>query len=164
MRIDIRPAVLSDIEGMSRVVDACWKTNFSEFMPQSVIERLTGEHRRSAFAKQLSCGAVVNVLLVDGVITAVASGNACEERIFADCFEIVQLYVLPEKQHSGLGKKLLMYTLRCARKDGFVCAMLETAAENTKARAFYERFGFEELKSHARNFGGTDYVTYKIDF
>lgn len=164
MRIDIRPAVLSDIEGMSRVVDACWKTNFSEFMPHCVIERLTGEHRRASFSRQFADGAVVYVLLVDGIITALSAGMAFADKPFDDCFEIVQLYVLPEKQHSGLGKKLLMYTLREARKSGFMSAILETAAENTKARAFYERFGFEEQKSLTRNFNGTDYVTYKIDF
>ncbi len=164
MRIDIRPAVLSDVEDMSRVVDACWKTNFSKFTPAAVVERLTGEHRRTAFAKQLSDGAAIYVLLVDGAITAVVSGKPCDEKALADCFEIVQLYVLPEKQHSGLGRKLLMHTLREARKSGFMSAMLETAAANTNARAFYECFGFDEQKSLARNVCGTDYVTYKIDF
>lgn len=164
MRIDIRPAVLSDVEDMSRVVDACWETIFNMFMPAAVVERLTGEYRRTVFSKQLSDGLVIYVLLVDGVITAVASGKPCDEKAFADCFEIVQLYVLPEKQHSGLGRKLLMHTLREARKSGFMSAMLETAAANTNARAFYESFGFEEQKFLARNVGGTDYVTYKIDF
>lgn len=163
MRIDIRPAEASDVEEMSRVVDACWKDNFSGFLSKEAIESLTGEHRRDAFSRQLSEGAAINVLLVDGIITAVCAGKAHAENPLAECFEIVQLYVMPEHQHSGLGKKLLMHTLRQARRNGFKCAVLETAAQNIGARKFYEKFGFSKLNS-MRTINGIDYVGYKIEF
>ena len=164
MRIDIRPANSSDIEQISGIVDACWTSCFSGFLPQPVMERFTGEHRRAEFSRQLSYGAAIYVLLVDGVITAVCAGKACGKNPFAEHFEIVQLYVAPEKQGRGYGKKLLMHTLRQARRSGLAYAALETAAENRSARAFYQRFGFEEQKNAARTVDGVEYVTYRIDF
>lgn len=163
MRIDIRPAEASDIEEMSMVVDACWKDNFSGFLSKEVIESFTGEHRRAALSKQLAAGEIVNILLVDGVISAVCAGKAHAENPLAQCFEIVQLYVAPEHQHNGLGKKLLMHTLRQARRSGFTCARLETAAQNVAARKFYEKFGFSRLNS-MRTIDGIDYVAYQIGF
>lgn len=163
MRIDIRAAVDADIENMSRVVDACWNDNFSGFLSKEAIESFTGEHRRAAFSKQLSEGAVINLLLLDGIISAVCAGSARAENPHAQCFEIVQLYVAPEHQRSGLGRKLLMHTLRQARKSGFKCAALETAVQNTAARRFYEKFGFRQLNS-MRSVNGIDYAAYKIEF
>lgn len=163
MRIDIRPATTSDIEEISRVVDACWKSNYSEFLPQSAIDKFTGEHRRTAFSEKLSSDAAIYVLLIDGTIVAVCSEISRTDKSSADCFEIAQLYVQPERQHCGLGKKLLMYTLRQARKNGYSCARLETAAQNIAARKFYEKFGFSQL-NFMRTIDGIDYVAYKIEF
>ena len=55
---------------------------------------------------------------------------------------ILQLYVLPEFQNKGLGKKLLSHTLREMRRKGYKNALLWTQAQNDAARRFYERIGF----------------------
>ena len=164
MRIDIRPAEISDIEDMSRVVDSCWRENFKDIFTLEQIERYTGEPRRSSFRKLLSDGKFIYILLIDGIISAVCAGESCEEKLFRDCVKVILLYVAPEKQRNGNGKKLLMYSLREFRKKGFKCAVLETAELNENARKFYEKFGFSEQKSAAREFEGIKYVTYKIDF
>lgn len=164
MRIDIRPAQIPDVEGMSRVVDSCWRENYKEIFTPEQIERYTGETRRNSFTKLLVDGKYIYILLVDGEITAVCAGEFCEEKPFDGCVKILMLYVAPENQHKGCGKKLLMHTLREMRKKGFKSAVLETAVDNVNARKFYERFGFEEQKFAARNYDGVDYVTYKIVF
>ena len=78
--------------------------------------------------------------------------------------KVILLYVAPEKQRNGNGKKLLMYSLREFRKKGYKGAVLETAELNANARKFYEKFGFSEQKSAVREFEGIKYVAYKIDF
>lgn len=163
MRIDIRPAAIPDVEGMSRVLDKCWRENFAEIFSPAQIERYTGEYRRRSFTKLIVDGKYIYVLLVDGEISAVCASEFCEEKPFYASAKILMLYVLPEKQRKGHGKKLLMHTLREMRKKGFKSAVLETA-ESNGARKFYEKFGFSEQKLAARNYDGVDYVTYKIDF
>ena len=164
MRIDIRPAALSDVEGMSRVLDKCWKENYTNIFSPAQIERYTGEYRRRSFTKLLVDGRYIYVLLVDGEISAVCACEFCEEKPFEASAKILMLYVLPEMQRKGHGKKLLMYVLREMRKKGSKSAVLETAETNVGARKFYEKFGFSEQKFAARNYDGVDYVTYKIDF
>lgn len=164
MRIDIRPAAIPDVDGMSRVLDKCWRENFADIFTPAQIERYTGEYRRRSFTKLLVDGKYIYVLLVDGEISAVCASEFCEEKPFEASAKILMLYVLPEMQRKGHGKKLLMHTLREMRKKGFKSAVLETAESNGGARKFYEKFGFFEQKLAARNYDGVDYVTYKIDF
>lgn len=164
MRIDIRAADISDVEGMSRVLDNCWRENYREIFPPEYIERFTGEYRRRSFTKLIVDGKYVYVLLVDGEITAVCAAGYCEEKPFVGCADIMMLYVAPEKQRKGHGKKLLMHVLREMRKKGFKSAVLGTAEKNAGARIFYEKFGFAEQKSAAGEYDGVGYVVYKIEF
>lgn len=164
MRIDIRPAELSDVEGMSRIVDGCWRENYKSFFSQEMIERYSGERRRRSFTKLIVDGKYIYVLLVDGEICAVCAGECCEDKAFEGCVSIMLLYTAHDMQHKGYGKKLLMHFLREARKKGYKGAVLETAEDNADARRFYEKFGFSERKASAREFDGIRYVTYKIDF
>ena len=75
------------------------------------------------------------------------------------------LYVLPEWQHKGIGKKLLSHTLRKMRGKGYKSAVLDTAEKNISARKFYEKFGFTERKTFvSRKFDEVTRVIYTIDF
>ena len=158
----IRPAVLSDVEGMSVVVDSAWRENYKDFFTEEQIAAYTGEHRRKSFTGLLNNGKDVFVLLVDGVIIAVCSAAACEETPFEGCAEIILLYVLPEYQRRGFGQELLSHVLMKMRKKGFKGAVLSTADKNANARRFYEKFGFTERSS--KEFDGVVYITYSIDF
>ena len=103
------------------------------------------------------------VLLCDGEITAVCAAQTCTEKPFEDYAEIMLLYVLPEWQRKGLGKKLLSHTLRKMRGKGYKSAVLVTAEKNVGACKFYEKFGFTERKfSASRKLD--DEVVYTIDF
>lgn len=164
MRIDIRPATLSDVEGMSRVLDECWRVNYSALFSPEKIAQYTGEYRRRSFTKLIVDGKYNYVLLVDGEVCSVCAGECCENKAFDGCVMINMLYTTPEMQRKGYGKKLLMHFLREMRKKGYKGAVLETAEENVNARRFYEKFGFSERKSSAREYDGVKYVTYKIDF
>ena len=165
MRIDIRPAVITDVEGMSRVLDRCWRENYKDIFTSAQIERYTGEYRRRSFTKLLVDGKYIYVLLVDGEISAVCAAQTCEEKPFEGYAEIMLLYVLPECQHKGMGKKLLSHTLRKMRGNGYKSAVLDTAENNHNARKFYEKFGFTERKTAASlMLDNITIVNYTIDF
>lgn len=165
MRIDIRPAVLADVEGMSRVFDSAWRENFKDIFSAELIAKYTGEYCRGSFIVALGYGDDIFVLLCDGKIIAVCVARACKEKLFEEYAEITLLYVLPEWQQKGIGKKLLSHTLRKMRGKGYKGAVLYTPEKNTFARKFYEKFGFTLGKNKSgRKLEDVKLVLYTIDF
>ena len=75
-------------------------------------------------------------------------GNAQTERKLENAFEIQRLYVLQTYQGFGLGKQLFEFALEHAEKNGFFRAWLGVWEHNTKAQAFYNRYGFEKFSQH----------------
>lgn len=75
-------------------------------------------------------------------------GNAQTERELENAFEIQRLYVLQKFQGFGLGKQLFEFALELAEKNGFSWAWLGVWEHNTKAQAFYNRYGFEKFSQH----------------
>lgn len=165
MRIDIRPAALSDVEGMSRVLDKAWRESYKDIFSAERIAAYTGEYRRRSFTELIESGRDVFVLLADGEVIAVCAARTCAEKPFEGYAEIMLLYVLPEWQRKGMGKKLLSHTLRKMRGKGYKSAVLDTAEQNAPARRFYEKFGFTERKTAvSRKFDDVTRVIYTIDF
>lgn len=165
MRIDIRPAVLGDVEGMSQVIDKAWRENYKDIFSAEQIAAYTGGYRRESFTKLINGGKDVFVLLCDGEVIAVCAAQTCEEKPFEGYAEIMLLYVLPEWQHKGMGRKLLSHTLRKMRGKGYKSAVLDTAEKNVSARKFYERFGFTERKTAvSRKLDDVTMIVYTIDF
>ena len=154
MRIDIRTAIYPDVEKLALVKvmakhgDAA--NSVSLDFEYVYINGLLDEHN------------TVFVLLWDREPVAFCAARDCGRKPYLGYAMISDLYVLPEYQQRGNGKKLLSHTLRKLRADGYLNTMLETADDNTKARRFYEKFGFTVRGS--REQGGATYIVYTIDF
>lgn len=158
----IRPAVLSDVEEMSVVVDSAWHENYKDIFSPEQINAYTGEHRRKSFTALLNNGKDVSVLLRDDVVAAVCAVQECEETPYEGYAEILLMYVHPMFQHMGMGSKLLSHTLRRICDKGFKGAVLSTAEKNENARCFYKKLRFTERRS--KEFDGVVYITYTIEF
>lgn len=76
-------------------------------------------------------------------------GNVQTERELENAFEIQRLYVLQTYQGFGLGKQLFEFALELAENNGFSWAWLGVWKHNTKAQAFYNRYGFEKFSQHS---------------
>ncbi len=152
MRIDIRPAIYPDVEKLSLIkVLAKHQDEANSVMLDFETAYISGllDERRIVF-----------VLLCDRVPVAFCAARECMRKPFLGYALISDLYVLPEYQHNGNGRKLLSHTLRRLRGDGYMNAVLETAADNIAARRFYEKFGFVQSVKGASD----GYAAYIIDF
>lgn len=144
MKIDIRKAAPEDVRALSRVINETWRSDYREFLSETDLAAFTSEQRRNeSFLRLFESGADIFCVMVDGEISGVCTSVKAEESWLSDYCEIMQLYILPEHQRIGLGRKLLSYTLRAMRKKGYKYAYLWVIQENTKGRSFYEKFGFE---------------------
>lgn len=153
MRVDIRSAIYSDIPKLARVKllarGESADPNSARFNAELGYLTAFLDEREKVF-----------VQLVDRSPMAFCAVRECTKKPFVGFAYIKELYVLPEWQSKGYGKKLLMHALRTMRKSGYISAVLDTAEENSGARRFYEKFGFARCESRISD----GYVTYTIEF
>ncbi|EGQ7800939.1 GNAT family N-acetyltransferase [Vibrio parahaemolyticus] len=62
-----------------------------------------------------------------------------------ECLQLIRLYVEPSYQHQGVGKMVLDYLVRQVSTGLHI--ELETPTFNTAAHRFYERNGFQKVKT-----------------
>jgi ribosomal protein S18 acetylase RimI-like enzyme len=71
--------------------------------------------------------------------------------------ELVRLYVLPDHQSLGVGRKILKTGFAALSKSGIEYCLVSVQETNILARKFYERHGFEYHQKHGQ-FLGTQIV------
>lgn len=161
MEIEIRRAMISDVEGMSIVVDSAWCENYRDIFSAVQIAEYTGENRRRSFTNLLNDGKDVFVLVCGEKIRAVCAAQCSEDDEFKGYTEIMLMYVHPKFQNMGFGSKLFLYVLLKMRDEGYTYAVLDTAEKNAGARRFYEKHGFiEQGRDISRKFGDVTRVIY----
>ena len=83
-------------------------------------------------------------------------GNAQTEARGAASIELERLYVVQEFKGRGVGSLLMDWSFREARSLGAHELWLGVWEHNRDARAFYARYGFEQVGSHVFRLGGDD--------
>lgn len=80
-----------------------------------------------------------------------------------DQAELKRLYVRPDFQGQGIGKKLFETAMQSARKMGYQSIVLDTLESMLTARAIYQSYGFREIDSYYDNPDPTTRY-YQYDF
>ena len=153
MRVDIRPAIYSDLPELAAIKLMAR----GEGAEEGTVRFENEKQYLTAFLNERQS---VFVQLIDKQPIAFCSVREGSVKPFVGFAYIKDMYVSPEWQSKGYGKKLLMHALRTKRGEGYMRAVLDCAEDNVGARRFYEKFGFEKRGTGSSN----GYVTYTIDF
>ncbi|HMM45295.1 MAG TPA: GNAT family N-acetyltransferase/peptidase C39 family protein [Candidatus Macondimonas sp.] len=125
----IRPATLDDLETLVAIEQRCFET-----------DRLS----RRSFRHFLTRAKAVTLLHeIDGAVTGYALV------LFHAGTALARLYsfaVLPERQGLGIGARLLAAAEAITLEHGYATLRLEVRADNTAARALYQRAGYREMQ------------------
>lgn len=79
---------------------------------------------------------------------------------------ILNFYVIPEKQHHGLGKILMDFIIRVLREEMVNTITLEVRQSNETAKTMYRQYGFKEVairKNYYSNGENADLMLKNID-
>ncbi|GGS51189.1 N-acetyltransferase [Planobispora rosea] len=151
----VREGVRDDVEAVLRIKNATWRTAYRGLLPQDFLDGLSVT-RRAVEAWRGRIGSGAQHLLVGGPAgnppgetdgepdgeTAGFSlyGPARDEGIGGG--EVYAIYVLAGHWSTGLGLALMTRSVERLRELGHREAGLWVLEGNTRARRFYERFGF----------------------
>ena len=83
-------------------------------------------------------------------------------RIRPDAVEMKRMFVRPEAQGLGLGKKLFNMRIEEARKMGCQAVFADTAKGNRPMLSIYERFGFNYISRYPENANPPEFEPYLV--
>ncbi len=152
----IREAAPEDAAAIAAVQVRTWYAAYAGMLPQDHLDRRTIELRTAQWNDRFQAGdhEVFVACSDNGSVVAFASGGASTEPVDGFDGEIGTIYVLPEAQGQGLGKRLLRAVVTALRAKGFQSAWLRVLSDNTPARRFYEKLGAEIVCETAEEIDG----------
>jgi GNAT superfamily N-acetyltransferase len=109
-----------------------WRDGHLRFVPQELIEARTDESFRARAAERIG---EMTVAVVDGEIAGF---------VLVDDDEVEQVYVAATHRGTGVADALLGEAERQVCANGHIKAWLAVVAGNARARAFYERAGWQD--------------------
>ncbi len=143
-RAAIRRADVTDLPDVEAVARTTWPVTYAGIIPDEVQRRLLDSW--------YSPGALRRALTAEGSTFLVAEwrgsviGFAQYVRRSAASVELTRIYVVPDRQRSGIGTQLIEAGLATFAEEVLTRLTVSVERENIVGRRFYERMGFAELR------------------
>lgn len=147
----IRPATRADMPSVAEVARYTWDVTYA---------RSVAAHNRRHFLDQAytpcalreaisqECGWFYVAVRAESVV-----GFAQYQRRYDAQGELVRIYIHPDHQRRGIGRVLLATGVAAMAATGISHCFVSADANNTVARAFYERLGFRLRREYGRFLG-----------
>lgn len=137
----IRPASVADIPVLQRLADATWWATYRNIISDEQIRYMLGQMYSPKALEQQMIVQGHRFLLArhGGRYAGFASFSLRDPR--SSVFRLHKLYVRPDVQGAGLGRKLILAVERAAKEEGAKHIELNVNRANP-ALHFYERLGY----------------------
>jgi ribosomal protein S18 acetylase RimI-like enzyme len=137
--VTVRSARVGDLDAVALVFLACWRTSYADLLPPDVREMYTLENAGQMWRRAPLDRTLVADVSDRGVLGVTRLGADPDEPTAG---HVYSLYVHPDSQGLGLGRRLLSAAADRLRAEGFAEATLWVFADNEQARAFYAKQGW----------------------
>jgi ribosomal protein S18 acetylase RimI-like enzyme len=151
-RVVIRRAEVADLSKVETVARATWRVAYAGIIPDEV--------QRGLLDSWYSTESLSRALAAQGSSFFVAESNgdvigfAQFVRRSGESVELTRIYVLPDRQRSGIGMRLLDAGLTEFSEEGLKHLIVEVERDNGNGRRFYERAGFADPRELTREVQG----------
>jgi len=153
--ITIRAARLEDAGPISRLDVETWQATYAGILATPYLAGLSPERRAIGWANVIRREPrdVRVALNADGDVVGFGSCGTCRgEPGFTS--EVFTLYVAPDWQNQGIGRRLLLAMFARLVSEGHASAVIWVLRENP-SRFFYHRLGGKEVRRKLLPFNGT---------
>ena len=154
--ITLRPARIGDAKEIADVHDAAWRDAYRGIIPGRELERMIARRGPDWWAAAIRRGSRLMVLDFDETISGYASYGRNRVPTLPFGGEIFELYLAPEFQGLGFGRRLF----ECARRDlaeyGLHSTLVWALTENDRALGFYQHLGGKVSLRATERFGDSE--------
>jgi ribosomal protein S18 acetylase RimI-like enzyme len=154
MTASIRRAIREDAAAIAHVQVASWRSTYAGLVPESYLAALDPEERARQWDLLIEAGKDVFFVAEDesGVFGFI-SGGPIRETVGDFDAELHTIYLLRDRQGSGIGRSLVETLVRDLLAAGFRSMVVWVLPQNPAVR-FYERLGAIEIARKKVDIGG----------
>ena len=159
--VSIRRALPADAPGIALVRVASWRTTYRGMIPDAYLDGMKVEDSTALWQRVLTAARNTTSVFVaedESGVCGFAAGLMLAERKFDIDAELTAIYLRPERQRAGLGRRLFGAVLAAERTHGATGLLTWVIAGNRGARTFYEGLGGEILTEQPFQWDGMNLV------
>ncbi|MDX7950413.1 N-acetyltransferase [Lichenihabitans sp. Uapishka_5] len=160
--ITIRGAKAGDADAIAAVHDAAWRDAYRGIIPGRELERMVARRGPRWWRTAILRGTRLSVLDFDDLIAGYVSYGRNRVPSLPFGGEIFEIYLAPEFQGLGFGKRLFKAARRDLADHGYMSVLVWALADNDRALGFYERLGGRVVRRAEERFG--DEVRGRVAF
>ncbi len=151
--ISVRIARAGDEDGIARVHDASWRDAYRGVIPGRELERMVQRRGPAWWRQAIRAGTRLLVLDFADAIAGYASYGRNRMPALGLGGEIFELYLSPEYQGVGLGRRMFEAAKADLEAHGFQTFVVWALGENERAIEFYQRRGGAIVRRAHERFG-----------
>ncbi len=151
--VTIRHARPRDAEEIARVHDDSWRDAYRGVIPGVELERMIARRGPRWWRSAILRGTGLLVLDFDSRIGGYSTYGRNRVPSMPYSGEIFELYLAPQYQGLGLGRRLFAAARRELAEHGYLSTIVWALADNEKALAFYRGLGGQTIRRAEERFG-----------
>jgi ribosomal protein S18 acetylase RimI-like enzyme len=152
--ISIRRAKTEDAAALSNVFDAAWREAYQGIIPSVALERMISRRGPRWWLSTIGRGRPLVVLDVAENVAGYVSYGRCRDRSLPADGEIDEIYLAPEYQGVGYGKRLFKAVRNDLLDRDVKRIVVWSLADNERACEFYQNLGGKRIKETTERIGG----------
>lgn len=152
--VSIRRARSEDAADLSAVFDAAWREAYQGVLPAIPLERMIGRRGPRWWLSTIGKGRPLAVLDVGDKVVGYVSYGRCRDKALPAEGEVDELYLAPEYQGLGFGRRLFKAVRNDLGDRGARKVAVWSLTENERACAFYRGLGGRVIAETTERFGG----------
>ena len=158
---DIRAAMPTDAPALAAVHEASWREAYAGVLPPRALMGFINRRGLGWWVRTVRHAGVL-VLEVGGEVAGYATFGRNRTGALPQGGEVYELYLAPEYQGLGFGRRLLTAALDALAAGGAKGAVVWSIEDNERAMAFYRACGGRDIAEGTERFD--DKVLNKVAF
>lgn len=151
--IEIRRARAADAEAVADAHDDAWRTAYQGIIPGRELERLIARRGPDWWDGAIRKGSRISLLAFGDTIAGYANYGRNRARSLHYDGEVYELYLRPEFQGLGFGRRLFTAARRDLVQSGMKSLVVWALSDNEPAVEFYRALGGRAVARSSEKFG-----------
>src|SRR4051794_7201470 len=151
--IEVRPAKASDASAVASTHDESWRSAYQGIIPGAELEKLINRRGPQWWDSAIRKGSRVSVLVFGDKVAGYANYGRNRARSLHFEGEIYELYLRPEFQGLGFGRRLFTAAKRDLGQRGLKRLVIWAALQHETWAGFYRRLGWGKGAAFPEKFG-----------
>ena len=151
--IEVRHARTDDASAIAETHDQAWRAAYQGIIPGAELHRLINRRGPQWWDSAIQKGSRVSVLVFGDQVAGYANYGRNRARSLRFEGEIYELYLRPEFQGLGFGRRLFASARRDLAQSGLKSMVIWALSDNEPATEFYRNLGGRMVARSSERFG-----------